>query len=159
MPASRMRSVAQTSIAIEEQQPVSADPGDRSVTVALAAAVREALTRKRWLSVVDAPGPIPTWREGSAATIGPRYLLRLALFRRREDPAAHGVEAYRNEPSALGEHDDRRLGADVFGIVDELASSVVRWLDREYRGAETTVQPNRPQSRRVRMTTCCAPFR
>ena len=144
------RAVAHASIAVEEQAAISGDPTDRSVTAAIAAAVREALTRKRWLSVVD-PGPrVPTWWGGQPAQARPSYVMRLSLFR-IELRIRVLVELKHADTGRMlwAEHYDRRLSGDVFGVVDELAGSVVRWLDREIEVAEiarATHLPVEPQS-------------
>jgi DNA-binding SARP family transcriptional activator len=129
--------VAHASITVEERAAISGDPTDRSITAALTAAVREALTRKRWLSVID-PGPrVPTWWRGPPAQAGPSYVLRLSLFR-VELRIRLLAELKRADTGRLlwAEHYDRNLSGHLFGVVDELAGSITRWLDREIEVAE-----------------------
>jgi DNA-binding SARP family transcriptional activator len=134
--ASRQR--ARVSIAIEQQNPASGDTLDRSVIGAIAAALRESLTRKSWLAVVDSPmRSAPAVRQALEAEGGPRYVVRLHLFRldRRVRLSAELRDAASGEFLWV-HHYDRKLGTDVFGLVDELATALARWLDREVEVAE-----------------------
>ena len=129
------------SIEIEEQSPASGNELDRTVTAAVGAALRQALARKRWLTVVEPRLLQPTrWRvQPSPKEDDPKYTLRFQLVR-RSVASACALSCTAVAPAScfgLVIH-DRKLGTDVFGLVDELASAVARWLDREIEVAEIT---------------------
>jgi hypothetical protein len=93
----------------------------------------EALARKRWLSVVDPePQRLVGLGDPSPHPGGPDYKVSVALFR-VADRMRFSAQL-KDGPSARvlwAEHYDRPLGGEIFDVVDGLANSLARLLDRE----------------------------
>lgn len=133
-------------IAVEEQAPLGGDPTDAAVVAALAASLREALARKRWLSVLaSAPARLIGLGEAARPETEPSYRVGLALLRLGDRLRLIGELRQATTGRILwAEHYDRTLAGDVLGAVDELAGTLARRLDREVELAEVLRASRRP---------------
>ena len=140
------RAAPHASVAVDEKAPATGDAADAAVVVALAAAVRETLSRKRWLSVLDTPaGGIVMAGEAPSARPEPAYRVGVSCMRLGDRLRFHA--ALKDAATARilwAEHHDRRFGQDIFDVVDELAGSLARRLDREVELAEIARASRQP---------------
>ena len=140
------RAAPHASVAVDEKAPATGDAADAAVVVALAAAVREALSRKRWLSVLDAPvGGIVMAGEPARQAADPAYRVGVSCVRLGD--RIRFLAELKDGASARilwAEHHDRRFGQDIFDIVDALAGSLARRLDREVELAEIARASRQP---------------
>ena len=116
------------------------DLADRGLAAAVAARLREALARVRWLTVLD-PGiwlPAHGPGLGPAGTASPRYAVVISVLRAN---ARIRLSAELKETATArvlwGQHYDRGFAEDVFDLVDEVGAKLAATLDREVHLAET----------------------
>ena len=121
---------------MERPQPAG-DNVDASVGSALAAALREAMTRKRWLAVLD-PAGLATPRPAADAD-QPHYVVTTA-YRRGADRVRFWAELKEASSSRVlwAEHFDRGLEEQLFDLIDDLAAVLAQRLDGEIELAEIT---------------------
>jgi DNA-binding SARP family transcriptional activator len=134
------------SIAVVERLHRTADPADAAVSTALAAGLREALARKRWLSVLDSRAA-RLFLSGTAALTRDEPQYRIVLsFLRVGDRIRFSAELQSAATARIlwAEHYDRRLGEDITDLVDDLARVLARRLDREIELAEIMRASQRP---------------
>ena len=139
-PPAPSRHHLRTTLTIEPKALVLGDLADQGVAAAVAAGLREALARVRWLSVLDAGIWVPG--QGSRlepAGIGsPRYAVAISVLR-ANGRIRLGAELKEAATARIlwAQHYDRGLGEDVFDLVDEVGARLAAILDREVYLAES----------------------
>jgi DNA-binding SARP family transcriptional activator len=137
---------AHLSVAVMERPTATADPTDRAVLSALGSGLREALARKRWLSIAD-PESIRLTGLGRSAVprVAPDYQVSISILRigDRLRFTAQLLEGH-SARIVWADHYDRRLVDEVFELVDGLAGTLARRLDWEVELAETVRVSQQP---------------
>lgn len=140
--ALRNRRSPRAVIVVEPKLLTLGDLADQSLAAALAASLREALSRNRWLSVVDAglyfpagqgePSRLPR-RELSE----PSYCVYVSVLRAR-DQVRLGAELKEAGTNRVlwADRYDTSIENDVFVLVDRIAGTLAGRLDQEVRLAE-----------------------
>jgi DNA-binding SARP family transcriptional activator len=131
---------ARTTLTIEPKALALGGLADQALATAVAAALREALTRVRWLEVIDPGLWLPAGlRVGftPAAALPPHYGVYVSVLRAGERVRL-SAELKEAESARIlwVQHYDRALDEDVFGLVDDFALALAASLDREVRLAE-----------------------
>ena len=129
----RLREVRYPTITVEERLPLVGGPADAAAVTVLASALREALSRKRWLAVrnyqtmpvILPAGGCPPAREGSYRvnlTCLP-FLDNIRFCAELQDDATGRV--------LWSNHHDCALGGAGFDLIDDLSRTLACRLDRE----------------------------
>jgi DNA-binding SARP family transcriptional activator len=145
VPAVASRRAPHALIAVEPKALALGDFVDQSLAAAVAASLREALSRIRWLSVVDASLYIPTLLGEGQQLAEPRYCVYVSVLRARERMRV-AAELKDAETARIlwADRYDRTLGEDVFGIIDTIAAALAGKLDQEVLLAETMRASRQP---------------
>jgi DNA-binding SARP family transcriptional activator len=131
-------------VAVEPKALNLAEFTDQSVAAALAAGLRQALSRMRWLSVVDASLHFP--EVGSAATLPvPTYYAYVSLLRVR-DRIRITIELKDGSTGHIlwAEHYDCAVVDNVLSLLDTLAVTLAAKIEEEVRVAETMRAMRKP---------------
>ena len=131
------RAGAHATIVVEERA-IAADAADATVGAAFAAGLREALARKRWLSVIEpAATRLITDPGAPSGTPSASYRVSVAFVRLlgRARFSAELVVAH-SDRLIRAEHYDRGLGSNVFAVVDQVAGNIARRLEGEVELAQ-----------------------
>lgn len=125
------------SILVEDRTAAGDHPVDAAVGVALAASLRAALARKRWLAVVDRGASADRAQSDGRAGEHPQYFVSTKLLRGgdRVRFAAELTEA-RTSRVLWAEHFDRTLEEQLFDAADLLTDLLARRLDGEIERVE-----------------------
>jgi tetratricopeptide (TPR) repeat protein len=120
-------------VTVEGRVPQAGDSADAAVITALAAALREALSRKRWLSVLN-PTEVRliTPADVSERSVERQYAVVVTCLR-MQDRIRFCAELRDSATSRIlwSTHYDRGFGEDSFESLDDLAMMLARRLDRE----------------------------
>jgi DNA-binding SARP family transcriptional activator len=133
------------SLSVEQRSLAAADPCEAEVLAALAAGLREALSRKGRLSIMAAL-PRAISADGKAQTPDELcYRVELSMLSRAERMRFCAELAETGSGKVLwAEHHDRAFGSDIFALVDDIASKLARRVDQEVGLAEILRASRRP---------------
>jgi DNA-binding SARP family transcriptional activator len=125
-----------TMVSVEQRKPLPRRTTDAAVMELLVAGLRESLSRKRWLSIVDSsvltqPDTAAAQPAGECA-----YRIEIDLFSvgGRVRVIAEVMRAGTGRV-LWAEHHDRMLGGDLMKVADDLAAALARRFDREIKPA------------------------
>ncbi|MGF7206632.1 DNA-binding SARP family transcriptional activator [Skermanella aerolata] len=133
MSSIRLREVLYPTITVVEKLPAIGGPADAAAVTVLASALREALSRKRWLAVRNGP-PTPVILPADGSPAAPEGSYRVSLtclpfldnirFCAELEEEATGRILWSN-------HHDCALGGAGFDLIDDLSRTLAYRLDRE----------------------------
>ena len=134
------RTGLRTTIAIETKALVLGDSAGQGLAAALAAGLREAFARVRWLSVLDSgiwlPGMVSGLERAKVAL--PSYQVTISVLR-ADHRIRVGAELKQVATAQIiwVQRYDRETAEDAFDLVDRVAAMLAAVLDREVHLAET----------------------
>ncbi|MCC2662815.1 MAG: transcriptional activator protein [Geminicoccaceae bacterium] len=120
------------------------DAMDQTLGMALASRLREALSRIRWLSVLDREALILPGSPSQAREVAD-YDVRIGLLRGdRRVRMLVELRSIELQRVLRADHSDRPIGDDLFDLVDDLAIALAGRIDREVQLAEITRVRRKP---------------